>query len=245
MDNNILERITLAQKHQYLPSQNLHSLTDLTLLNLEASFDDYETLCQIATARQVATICVYPEAILLCRQMLPCAFNIATVANFPDGNLTEKSLRTEIETIVDLNPNEIDLVFPYSRYLAGEKVKAFALMQQCRDSIPNSILLKIILETGAFSTHKDIADISQQLIELNVDFLKTSTGKNFTGADPIKAAIILQTIASSSSNKMIGFKASGGIRTFEQANLYAHLTKLILNRELTSRCFRLGTSQLY
>ncbi len=110
-------------------------------------------------------------------------------------------------------------------------------------------MLKIILETGNKSA-EEIEQTSQIALEHGADFLKTSTGKINIGATPEAAKIMLEAIQKfpqlhPTQSRSIGFKASGGVRTLEQAETYIHLLKSILgNHAFSPKYFRMGASSL-
>lgn len=72
---------------------------------------------------------------------------------------------------------------------------------------------------------------------------KTSTGKTEVSATPEAANIMLETISSGRRN--IGFKASGGIRTIEDAKKYLILAQAVMGAKWVSpHTFRIGASSL-
>jgi deoxyribose-phosphate aldolase len=76
-----------------------------------------------------------------------------------------------------------------------------------------------------------------------VDFLKTSTGKTPVSATPAAARTMLAAIAAHPRRAQAGFKASGGIRTVADAQLYIELARAALG-SVTPQNFRLGASGL-
>ena len=75
------------------------------------------------------------------------------------------------------------------------------------------------------------------------DFLKTSTGKTSVSATPEAAEILLTLIRK--NGKPIGFKASGGIRTLDQAIIYLDMAERIMGPGwATPAVFRFGASSL-
>ena len=79
------------------------------------------------------------------------------------------------------------------------------------------------------------------------DFIKTSTGKGYEGATPEAAYVMCKCIKDyyDKYGNMVGFKASGGIRTTEDALIYYTITREILGEEwMNNQYFRLGASSL-
>ena len=73
--------------------------------------------------------------------------------------------------------------------------------------------------------------------------MKTSTGKTGTGATLDAARIMIETIRSTGA--AAGFKASGGIRTGDQAKAYLALAREIMGDDwIAPETFRFGASGL-
>ena len=88
-----------------------------------------------------------------------------------------------------------------------------------------------------------IAAAVKLCLEYDIDFIKTSTGKTPVSATVGAANIILETIRD--SGRDVGFKASGGIREFEEARKYLILSEVILGADWSDPAhFRIGASSL-
>src|SRR5205823_2666711 len=140
---------------------------------------------------------------------------IATVVNFPQGNDALENVLFAIQQVIHDGANEIDVVFPYSDYLRGEKEKALDFIRQCKAVSGEEIVLKVIIETGALVHHAIIAEVSYEVSHAGADFLKTSTGKIAVGATMDAVRAMFATIKKIS--RPMGIKVSGGVRTIEQA----------------------------
>jgi deoxyribose-phosphate aldolase len=226
------------------------SVVDLTSLNETDDESVIDALCinAISVKGHVAAVCVYPRFVKQAVKMLTGnPVKIATVANFPHGNESIVQVMQSIHDSIQNGAQEIDVVFPYSRYLSGDKDGAFQLIHQCKQVCGESVLLKVILETGALNDERVIADVSCGVLNAGADFLKTSTGKISVGATIEAARSMLQVIKEMTPklNRSLGFKASGGIRTLKQAEEYMQLASQIMNPEwVTAKHFRLGMSKL-
>ncbi len=71
--------------------------------------------------------------------------------------------------------------------------------------------IKVILETGLLN-EEEIRKLCQLCAEIEVDFVKTSTGFNGQGATPEIVRLLRRSLPPA-----VKVKASGGIRTLEQA----------------------------
>jgi deoxyribose-phosphate aldolase len=220
----------------------IFSLVDLTLLRQDAGAIDIANLVQNAINNNVAAICVYPEHIPL----IPVSFKKlkATVANFPSGDLPNHEVISQINhTINILHVDEIDYVFPYKQYLNQNENTAFTLCKEAFEICKKfNTKFKVIIETGEIKSSDKIYAISRALIDLGVDFIKTSTGKTATGATVESAFAILKAIFDSKS--CCGIKVSGGIKTINTASEYINLAEKLMNKEATPDWFRIGTSGL-
>lgn len=221
---------------------NLASVTDLTLLSTQATVYDIKTLAEQGCQAGVAALCVYPQHL----QFIPknSLIQRATVANFPTGNEPQTMvLHTIQQAITQYEADEIDYVFPYQRYLAGDKKAA---LSDCHKAYQQTKqygkCFKVILETGALPCPDYVYELSLAVIKSGCDFLKTSTGKTTIGATIPAAQAILQAIQDTKAN--CGIKVSGGIRTIEQAEQYINLAKKIIGIAPNKHWFRLGMSQL-
>jgi len=218
---------------------------DLTSLNKNDNETNITKLCEKASTPygNVAAVCVYSKFIPLAQKVLDgTKIKIATVVNFPEGGTNLNSLRDEIKKAIGLGANEIDAVFPYKSFIAGgeEICKAF-LETVAKES--GKTKTKIILETGELKRTSLIAKASKLCIDYGANFIKTSTGKTDISATPEAANIILETIKE--NNPKVGFKASGGVKTFEDARKYLVLAQAILDDEwVTPKHFRIGASSL-
>jgi deoxyribose-phosphate aldolase len=248
-----IEDIVTAVSHAAMPSglaRTVLPLIDLTSLNETDTPEIITALCRqaIVPGGHVAAVCVYPQFVALCaRELAGTLVRIATVANFPHGNDHIDNVLPVIAKAVRDGAHEIDVVFPYGRYLAQDKLGAQDFIRQCKAACGEKILLKVILETGAISDTQLLADMAQDAVLAGADFLKTSTGKISIGATLPAAAILLMTIKNmrSTMRRAIGFKAAGGVRTLEQASQYLELAYRILGKDwVTPATFRLGASQL-
>jgi deoxyribose-phosphate aldolase len=103
--------------------------------------------------------------------------------------------------------------------------------------------LKVILETGALPDDSAVASSAALAISHGADFVKTSTGKIQRGATLDATAAILRVIHN--SGHTVGLKASGGIRTLHDAQLYLEQADDVMGPGwATSSTFRIGASSL-
>lgn len=226
-------------------AQRLIPLIDLTSLNDDDNDSVIRDLCQQAMTNygNVAAVCIYPRFVSLAKSSLKnTKIKIATVSNFPHGTAGLTAVLTEIKQALTDGADEIDVVMPYQRYLAGERAAAIDMIAACKQQMPTATL-KVILETGVFPDENTITAASLDMIAAGADFIKTSTGKVSINATIPAARAMLTAIRQSSQS--VGFKAAGGIRTVAQAAEYLQLAKDFFGSAwVTSNHFRIGASSL-
>jgi len=84
--------------------------------------------------------------------------------------------------------------------------------KEIREIVKNlKITLKVIIETCLLSGEEKVV-VSKIIAEEGANFVKTSTGFNYSGAKVEDIKLIKSTIASASSK--CGVKASGGIKSY-------------------------------
>lgn len=237
-----LDKMAMLKQQSHFSAQDIISLIDLTLLDAKASSEDIKALANKASQHHVAAICVLPEHLNDIDSKIK--IKRATVANFPTGQeCHETVLRTVEELILKQQIDEIDYVFPYKDFLVGNQQPALsscrAISELCKQ---HHLIFKVILETGALPSLDSIYELSIKVLEQGCDFLKTSTGKIATGATI--PAVFAMLAAIIDHKAACGIKASGNIKTREQALSYMHLAEYMLNRKPESSWFRLGASSL-
>ena len=233
-----------------LLASRLISYIDLTSLGDSDTEPMINSLCEkaITPYGPVAAVCIYPQFVKFAvTQLANTRVHIATVVNFPHGQDSSDKVVGDIKQAIAEGANEIDMVFPYSRFLSGDKNYATHLIQQCKAACGKKRLLKVILETGALESLEIIAEITRVAILAGADFVKTSTGKIPIGATLEAAATILLVMKALQPEvkHLLGFKVSGGVRELLQAAQYIYLANDIMGDNwVSSRIFRVGASQL-
>ncbi len=196
----------------------------------------------------VAAICVYPNFASVVRTVLEVSdVKLACVSGaFPSSQSFEEVKIAETSLAVANGADEIDIVFNLGYFFDHDYESVCDEIAEqkeaCRDA-----RLKVILESGALRTAANIKKASVLSLYSGADFLKTSTGKEYPGASLEAAYVMCRCIKEyfEKTGNRVGFKASGGIRTTEDAVKYYTLVKEVLGEEwLTNEYFRLGASSL-
>lgn len=225
--------------------QNIIRCIDLTRLNENDNESSIQQLCEKAHTPfgNVAAVCVYPEWITTVKKHHATSnIPVATVINFPNGDDNLACVSDAIKHCIQLGADELDIVFPYKRFLSGDESFANHFLATCRNKAPDH-RIKIILETGAFSDKKKLTEAAELCIQHKINFLKTSTGKIDIGATPQAVELLANVIKQSKTQT--GIKISGGVRTTKNAVDYCTLVSSILGEKwIHPNTFRIGASQL-
>ncbi|MBM7044208.1 MULTISPECIES: deoxyribose-phosphate aldolase [Rhizobium] len=223
------------------------SLLDLTNLKDDCTPAQIETLCARAQSPygNTAAICIWPRFVAQARSILGTdhAVKIATVVNFPAGDMEVADVSAEVREAIADGADEIDLVIPYHALLAGNEQAVTDMVAAVKAECKGPVILKTILETGELKDAALIQRASELAIDAGSDFIKTSTGKVAVNATLEAADIMLRAIRA--SGRKVGFKPAGGIGSVADAALYLSLADTIMAPDWAMpSTFRFGASSL-
>jgi deoxyribose-phosphate aldolase len=225
-------------------ARRLLGCLDLTSLN-DARDDDIAALCAKAVTPHgpTAAVCSWPEfAGPMASHLSVQPPKVAVVINFPQGEADTQAVVQEAKRAVAAGAQELDLVWPHRAWLAGDRTGACELIAGVKRA-GEGAMLKVILETGALGEPDVVRQASEAAISAGADMLKTSTGKIALGASLPAARAMLEAIAADGGK--VGFKASGGLRSLDEAAAYLDLAEVILGAGwATPARFRVGASRL-
>lgn len=182
---------------------------DHTLLNPLASLDEIATLCDQAIRFEFPAVCVYPIHVQVAVNHLHSySPKVCTVIGFPSGATTSAVKLYEAQEAVDHGATELDVVINIGWLKAGNVDAVHQELASICSTTGQTV--KAILETTLLTdAEKQLA--AEVSLDAGVSFLKTSTGWH-GGATPADIKLLV-TVA----RDRVGVKASGGIRTLEQA----------------------------
>lgn len=136
---------------------------------------------------------------------------LVTVAGFPLGySMTETKL-DEIKRASDNGADEIDVVWNISSFKTGLPWTKIEIAKCSKLVHDHQKILKVIIET-AYLSDAEIAEASKLCADAGADYVKTSTGFAPAGAKVEHIQIMRSVVPAT-----VGIKASGGIKTYEQA----------------------------
>lgn len=183
-------------------------MIDHTLLAPEATPAEVDALIADARKLGVYAICISPS-------MLPVrapGLVVATVAGFPSGKHHSLVKGAEARLAVDQGAAEVDMVIDVGAALAGDFNAVLADIITVREATADRAVLKVIIESAAL-TDAAIVGACRAAEQAGADFVKTSTGFHPAGGASAHAVrLMAETVGG-----RLGVKASGGIRTAEDA----------------------------
>lgn len=245
--------------HKYASTevyQFLFSSIDLTTLSTEDSVKSVAKFTQRVNDfdndypqyKNVAAICVYSNFADVVKTHLDVqGVDVAVVAaGFPSSQTFQAVKVADVALAREAGADEVDIVLNIGLFLDENYEdlcdEIIELKHTCKGG-----KLKVILETGALKTAENIKKASILSMYSDADFIKTSTGKIYSGASLEAAWVMCQCIKEyyEKTGRKVGFKAAGGVRTSEEALQYYAVVKEVLGDEwLNHDLFRIGASSL-
>ena len=183
-------------------------LIDHTLLAPDATPGQVAMFCAEATELGVGAICVSPNRLPLPTAALAEAIEVATVIGFPSGSHRSVIKAAEAAQAVSDGATEVDMVIDLGLAAAGMWQRVEVDIAMVRSAIPNSVVLKVIIESAWLETEARIVAACQAAEGAGADFVKTSTGFHPAGGASLEAVALM----ASTVDGRLGVKASGGIR---------------------------------
>lgn len=198
-------------KEMSVQDHSLARYIDQTLLKPEATRAEILKLCEEARKFSFYGVCVNSGFVEMVAQNLASSQTLpVAVVGFPLGAAASRAKAFEAEESLRLGAREIDMVLAIGRL----KEKDYDFV---RDDIRQVVIasgaapLKVIIETSLL-TDEEKRTACSLAVEAGAQFVKTSTGFNGGGATVADIQLMRQAVGPS-----IGVKASGGIKTTEQA----------------------------
>ena len=193
---------------------NYASYIDHTLLKADATSKDIKYLCNEAVEYGFYSVCVNPCYIKAAKKNLKdTGVKVCSVIGFPLGASDTKVKVYEAKKAIHDGAEEIDVVINISKI----KEKKFSYIEKELVSIVNAInkkaVIKVIIET-CLLTKEEIVEACKIIYKSGADFVKTSTGFSFKGAQ-VEDIELMKHIC---KDKIL-IKASGGINSLNHMKL--------------------------
>jgi deoxyribose-phosphate aldolase len=186
---------------------------DHAVLKPEFTEADLQMHAQMCIKYKVYSMCVKPCDIHAAKSLLEgSGVKISCVLSFPHGADATPVKAFQAEQAIAAGVDEIDMVMNIGRFLGEdysyvvEDIKAVVEVAH-----RHGVVVKVIQESG-FLTLEQVAKACKLAYLGGADFVKTSTGFGPGKATPEVIDVMIKTVG----DKM-KVKASGGIRTWEDA----------------------------
>lgn len=188
---------------------DIAKLIDHTLLKPEATHADVEALILEAAELGTYSVCVSPSMLPV---NAPAELKITVVCGFPSGKHLSSIKAAEASAAVAAGADEVDMVIDVGAAKEKRFTDVEADVAAVRAAVPAPTVLKVIIESAALDDD-EIVGVCQAAVRASADFVKTSTGFHPAGGATVHAVELMrQTVGLD-----VGVKASGGVRTMEQA----------------------------
>ena len=184
---------------------------DHTLLAADASREQIATLCREAQEHRFYSVCVNSGQVPYAASLLQgAAVKVCAVVGFPLGAGLSDTKAFEAKQAIAAGAGEIDMVLNVGALKDGllDFVSDdIAAVKQACGAVPLKVILETCLLDDAQKTRA--CEICR---ELNVAFVKTSTGFSKSGATLEDVALMRKVVGTG-----VGVKASGGVRDYATA----------------------------
>lgn len=194
---------------------NIHRFLEHTALSATITYQEVEKMIREACEFNFAGLCLPPFWVKKARRDLGEAdVQMVTVVGFPLGYQMSQTKEAEIQQALIDGADELDVVMNISAFKSGLPWTKIELAKYAGIIHEQEALLKVIIET-AYLSEKEIQTACKICADAGADFVKTSTGMVSEGAKIEHIKLMRACLPSN-----VGIKASGGIKTFEQAKAF-------------------------
>ncbi|MEK6705259.1 MAG: deoxyribose-phosphate aldolase [Bdellovibrionota bacterium] len=191
--------------------ENLAAKIDHTLLKPDATRDEIQRVCEEAKKHHFATVCVNSAYIGLTAELLKgSSTKPIAVVGFPLGAAATATKAFEAREAIRAGAQEIDMVINIGALKSREYTLVLEDIKQVVEA-SKPYPVKVILETSSLDDDQKIIGCALAKAA-NAAFVKTSTGFGSGGATSEDVALMRRIVGPE-----MGVKASGGIRTYEDA----------------------------
>jgi deoxyribose-phosphate aldolase len=203
-----------------LTKEQLAKTIDQTLLSPVATSKDIEELCINARKYHFAAVCVNPCYVAQAKKILASSdVKVCSVVGYPLGANAIETKVFEARNNVRNGADELDMVINLGAVKSGNydyvereiKIVVNVIRREQIAEYNKHINIKVIIETASLN-RDEIKEVCSIIEKSGADFVKTSTGFGVRGVELDDIRLIREVVT-----RNIGVKASGGIRTFSDA----------------------------
>lgn len=194
---------------------DIRKLIDHTLLKPDASEEAIKSICDEAKEHGFKSVCVNPSRVGLVAaelegsEVLPCC-----VIGFPLGATLPEVKAFEAAAAIEEGAKELDMVINIGAAKDGNWELVKKDIEAVVTAANGEAAVKVIIETCLLTDEEKVL-ACQCAMEAGADFVKTSTGFSTGGATEQDVALMRKVVGDN-----LGVKASGGVRTPEDAEKF-------------------------
>jgi deoxyribose-phosphate aldolase len=194
---------------------------DHAVLKPEYTAADLAKHAAMCVARGVGCICVRSADVAAAAKLVAGSpVVVASVIGFPHGACLASVKALESRLAIAAGARELDMVVNVGALKSGdEKTVRDDIAAVVAEARPHGVVVKVILET-CYLTPAEIALGCRLAEAAGADFVKTSTGFGMKSSGPIGATPEAVRVMLDTVGGRLQVKASGGIRTWDEANAY-------------------------
>ena len=194
------------------PPADMAKYIDHTYLKPEASVNEIRKICDEAKKYHCASVCVNPSYIQYVAQQLegsgvtPCC-----VIAFPFGTSTPEAKAFEASDAASKGAREIDMVINVGAIKSGDWLLVKRDIEGVVNAVKGRAKVKVIIEACLLTDEEKVKACTVAKLA-GAAFVKTSTGYSTGGATVEDVRLMRETVGPE-----MGVKASGGVRTYDDA----------------------------
>ena len=190
---------------------DIAKMIDHSLLGPTLTHEDLNAGCDLALAYDVASVCILPYALRKCAEMLAgSGVKASTTIGFPHGGHTTAVKVAEARQAIADGGQELDMVVNISEVLSEAWNDVQSDIAAVLDvAHAAGVKVKVIFENCYLKDQHKIR-LCEICGELNVDWVKTSTGYGTGGATLEDLALMRKH-----SPPHVQIKAAGGVRDLD------------------------------
>lgn len=198
-----------------MTKRKLAAMIDHTFLKAAGEPGAVEKLCAEAVEYGFACAMVNPSEVAKAAALLEgTRVRTGTVVGFPLGQNTVRMKCAEAVEAAGMGALDIDYVLNIRDLRSkpsGAVLEDLTLLNLAPKKVNGDVVTKLIIECCYLTDDEKVA-ACRLAKKAGFDFVKTSTGFGLGGATPQDVALMRKTVG-----KTMGVKASGGIRTLDDA----------------------------
>lgn len=192
--------------------RNIQKYIEHTNLQPTITSGNIELLLKEAQENNMFGICVPPFWVKKAKRDIgKSGIQLITVIGFPLGYQMSQTKEAEAIQAIKDGADELDMVLNISAVKSEMMWPKIEVAKMGKIAHESGKILKVIIET-AYLSEQEIKDACKICADAGADFVKTSTGFAPSGAKVEHIKLMRSVLPDH-----VGIKASGGIKTFEQA----------------------------